>query len=106
GPLRRGDRPGGRRGPRRGAARGGPGRRRRVGVVTVGGALIVYAFVVGCAGPAWIRRSEWPLRAPRLGAAAVVAAAWSVPVALVLAGGTGVPRTRRGALDRAEQNTA
>jgi len=56
--------------------------------VTVGGALVVYAFVVGFAGPAWIRRSEWPLRAPRLGAAAVVAAAWSVPVALVLAGVT------------------
>ena len=56
--------------------------------MTVGGALVVYAFVVGCAGPAWIRRSDWPLRAPRLGAAAVVAAAWSVPVALVLAGVT------------------
>ena len=56
--------------------------------MTVGGALVVYAFVVGFAGPAWIRRSEWPLRAPRLGAAAVVAAAWSVPVALVLAGVT------------------
>jgi Zn-dependent protease with chaperone function len=56
--------------------------------VTVGGALVVYAFVVGFAGPAWIRRSDWPLRAPRLGAAAVVAAAWSVPVALVLAGVT------------------
>jgi len=56
--------------------------------VTVGGALVVYAFVVGLAGPAWIRRSDWPLRAPRLGAAAVVAAAWSVPVALVLAGVT------------------
>src|SRR6185312_4532049 len=89
GPLRRGDRPGGCRGPRCGAARGGgPGRQRRVGVVTVGGALVVYAFVVGFAGPAWIRRSDWPLRAPRLGAAAVVAAAWSVPVALVLAGVT------------------
>ena len=56
--------------------------------MTVGGALVVYAFVVGLAGPAWIRRSDWPLRAPRLGAAAVVAAAWSVPVALVLAGVT------------------
>jgi len=56
--------------------------------VTVGGALVVYAFVVGLAGPAWIRRSDWPLRAPRLGAAVVVAAAWSVPVALVLAGVT------------------
>jgi hypothetical protein len=56
--------------------------------VTVGGALVVYAFVVGFAGPAWIRRADWPLRAPRLGAAAVVAAAWSVPLALVLAGVT------------------
>ena len=56
--------------------------------MTVGGALVVYAFVVGFAGPAWIRRADWPLRAPRLGAAAVVAAAWSVPVALVLAGVT------------------
>jgi Zn-dependent protease with chaperone function len=56
--------------------------------VTVGGALIVYAAVVGFAGPAGFRRAAWPLRAPRLGAAAVVAAAWSVPVALVLAGVT------------------
>ena len=56
--------------------------------MTVGGALIVYAAVVGFAGPAGFRRAAWPLRAPRLGAAAVVAAAWSVPVALVLAGVT------------------
>jgi Zn-dependent protease with chaperone function len=56
--------------------------------VTVGGALIVYAAVVGFAGPVGFRRAAWPLRAPRLGAAAVVAAAWSVPVALVLAGVT------------------
>ena len=56
--------------------------------MTVGGALVVYAFVVGFAGSGWIRRADWPLRAPRLGAAAVVAAAWSVPVALVLAGVT------------------
>ena len=62
-------------------------RRRRVAVVTVGGALIVYA-VVGFAGPVGFRRAAWPLRAPRLGAAAMVAAAWSVPVALVLAGVT------------------
>ena len=54
--------------------------------MTVGGALIVYALVVGFAGPTGFRRAAWPLRAPRLGAAAVVAAAWSVPVALVLAG--------------------
>jgi Zn-dependent protease with chaperone function len=56
--------------------------------VTVGGALIVYAAVVGFAGPVGFRRATWPLRAPRLGAVAVVAAAWSVPVALVLAGVT------------------
>ncbi len=56
--------------------------------MTVGGALILYAAVVGFAGPAAFRRATWPLRAPRLGAAAVVAAAWSVPVALVLAGVT------------------
>jgi Zn-dependent protease with chaperone function len=56
--------------------------------VTVGGALILYAMVVGFAGPAVFRRAGWPLRAPRLGAAAVLAAAWSVPVALVLAGVT------------------
>ena len=56
--------------------------------MTVGGALIVYATVVGFAGPVGFRRAAWPLRAPRLGAAAVVAAAWSVPVALVLAGVT------------------
>ena len=46
-----------------------PEERRRVGVVTIGGALVVYAFVVGLGGPAWIRRAAWPLRAPRLGAA-------------------------------------
>jgi len=56
--------------------------------VTVGGALILYAAVVGFAGPVCFRRATWPLRAPRLGAAAVVAAAWSVPVALLLAGVT------------------
>jgi Zn-dependent protease with chaperone function len=56
--------------------------------VTVGAALILYAALVGFAGPAGFRRATWALRAPRLGAAAVVAAAWSVPVALVLAGVT------------------
>jgi Zn-dependent protease with chaperone function len=56
--------------------------------VTVGGTLILYAMVVGFAGPAGFRRAVWPLRAPRLGAAAVLAAAWSVPVALILAGVT------------------
>jgi Zn-dependent protease with chaperone function len=56
--------------------------------VTIGSALILYAIVIGLAGPAAFRRAVWPVRAPRLGAAAVLAAAWSVPVALVLAGVT------------------
>ena len=56
--------------------------------MTVGGALILYATAVGLAGAVGFRRALWPLRAPRLGAAAVLAAAWSVPVALVLAGMT------------------
>jgi Zn-dependent protease with chaperone function len=56
--------------------------------VTVGGALILYATAVGLAGATSFRRAAWPLRAPRLGAAAVLAAAWSVPVAFVLAGVT------------------
>jgi len=54
--------------------------------VTVGGVLIVYATAVGLAGAAGFRRAAWPLRAPRLGATVVLAAAWSVPVAIVLAG--------------------
>jgi bla regulator protein blaR1 len=56
--------------------------------VTVGGVLILYATAVGLAGAVGFRRAVWPLRAPRLGAAAVLAAAWSVPVAFVLAGVT------------------
>ena len=56
--------------------------------MTVGGALILYATAVGLAGAVGFRRAHWPLRAPRLGAAAVLAAAWSVPLALVLAGMT------------------
>jgi len=56
--------------------------------VTVGGALILYATAVGLAGAAGFRRAAWPLRAPRLGAAVVLAAAWSVPLAFVLAGVT------------------
>jgi Zn-dependent protease with chaperone function len=54
--------------------------------MTVGGVLIVYATAVGLAGASGFRRAAWPLRAPRLGAAMLLAAAWSVPVALVLAG--------------------
>jgi Zn-dependent protease with chaperone function len=56
--------------------------------VTVGAALVLYATAVGVLGPAVLRRAGWPLRAPRLGAAAVLAAAWSVLLALVLAGAT------------------
>ena len=54
--------------------------------MTVGAVLIGYALVVGVFGAAGVRRAAWPLRAPRLGAAAVLAAAWSVPLALALAG--------------------
>jgi Zn-dependent protease with chaperone function len=56
--------------------------------VTVGGVLILYATAVGLTGAAGFRRAAWPVRAPRLGAAAVLAAAWSVPLAFVLAGMT------------------
>jgi hypothetical protein len=55
--------------------------------VTVGGALILYATAVGLTGAVGFRRAHWPLRTAA-GAAAVLAAAWSVPVALVLAGMT------------------
>lgn len=54
--------------------------------MTVGEALILYALVVGILGPAALRGMQWPLRAPRLGAAAVLAVAWSVVLALLLAG--------------------
>jgi Zn-dependent protease with chaperone function len=56
--------------------------------VTVGGALVLYATTMGLGGAAGFRRAVWPLRAPRLAASAVLAAAWSVPMALVLAGMT------------------
>ena len=56
--------------------------------MSVGVVLIGYAVAVGFLGPAGFQRAVWPLRAPRLGAAAVLAAAWSVPLALVLAGVT------------------
>jgi Zn-dependent protease with chaperone function len=54
--------------------------------VTVGGALVCYAMVVGFAAPVYFRRAGWSVRAPRLGAATIVAAAWTVPLALLLAG--------------------
>ena len=56
--------------------------------MTVGAALVLYATVVGILGPVPLRRASWPLRAPKLGAAVVLAAAWSVLLALVLAGAT------------------
>jgi Zn-dependent protease with chaperone function len=56
--------------------------------VTVGVALVLYAALAGVVGPIAVRRAGWPLRAPRLGATAVLALAWSVPLALVLAGMT------------------
>jgi Zn-dependent protease with chaperone function len=56
--------------------------------MTVGAALVLYATVVGVLGPVALRRAGWPLRAPRLGAAVVLAAAWSVLLALILAGAT------------------
>ena len=56
--------------------------------MTAGGILILYALVVGFIGPAGFRRASWPVRAPRLGGTAVLAAAWSVPIALLLAGAT------------------
>jgi hypothetical protein len=54
--------------------------------MTVGAVLFVYAVLVGLLGRPLVQRAGWPLRAPRLGAAAVLALAWSVPVALFLAG--------------------
>ena len=45
-------------------------------------------MAVGIFGAVVARRAAWPLRAPRLGALAVLAAAWSVPLALALAGVT------------------
>jgi Zn-dependent protease with chaperone function len=57
--------------------------------VTVGAALLLYAVAVGVVLPVGLRRRpDWLVRAPRLGAAAMLAAAWSVLLALVLAGAT------------------
>src|SRR6478609_1457330 len=54
--------------------------------MTVGVVLIGYALAVGLLGSWVLRRATWLARAPRLGAAVVLAAAWSVPLALMLAG--------------------
>ena len=56
--------------------------------MTVGAALVLYATVIGILGPVALRRAGLPLRAPRLGAALVLTAAWSVLLALILAGAT------------------
>jgi Zn-dependent protease with chaperone function len=56
--------------------------------VTVGGGLILYAILVGFLGHTAFRHARWSVRAPRLGAAAVLAAAWSTLAALFLAGVT------------------
>jgi Zn-dependent protease with chaperone function len=56
--------------------------------VTVGAALLLYAVVVGFLAPGVLRRADWLVRSPRLGATALLAAAWSVPLALLLAGAT------------------
>jgi len=59
--------------------------------VTVGAVLLAYALALGWRGPC---RKDWLDRAPRLGAAVLLASAWSVLAALVLAGLTlAVPAT-------------
>jgi Zn-dependent protease with chaperone function len=54
--------------------------------MTVGGALLVYAAVLGLFGSRAARRDGWCAYAPRLGASLLLAASWSVLTALFLAG--------------------
>ena len=54
--------------------------------MTVGAALLLYAAVLGVAGPILLRHDGWLSRAPRLGATMLLAASWSVLTALFLAG--------------------
>jgi Zn-dependent protease with chaperone function len=54
--------------------------------MTVGAALLLYAVVLGIAGPILLRHDGWLSRAPRLGATMLLAASWSVLTALFLAG--------------------
>lgn len=54
--------------------------------MTVGAALLVYAAVLGALGPVLYRHDGWLARAPRLGATLLLAVAWSILVALFLAG--------------------
>lgn len=52
----------------------------------VAAALLVYALVLAAAGPAWLRRADWPQRAPRLAIAVWQALSVAVVTATVLAG--------------------
>jgi Zn-dependent protease with chaperone function len=62
--------------------------------MTVGVVLLLYALGLGFRGPVLWSRAGWLDRAPRLGVAVLLAAAWSVLAALVLAGLTlAVPAT-------------
>lgn len=54
--------------------------------MTVGAALLIYATVLGWLAPVVSRNDSWLARAPRLGATLLLAAAWSVLTALLLAG--------------------
>jgi len=54
--------------------------------VTVAAILLVYAASAGTVGPRLLGRARWALRAPLLGIAVYLAAAWSVLAALGLAG--------------------
>jgi len=54
--------------------------------MTVGVALLAYAAVLGALGPVAHNHDGWLVRAPRLGASLLLAAAWSVLAALFLAG--------------------
>jgi Zn-dependent protease with chaperone function len=54
--------------------------------VIVAAALLAYAACVGTLGSAMLRRARWTSRAPLLGIASYLAAAWSVVAALGLAG--------------------
>lgn len=62
--------------------------------MTVGAVLLIYALALGAGGGSLCRLSGWLERAPRLGVALLLSVAWSVPVALFLAGLTiAVPHT-------------
>jgi bla regulator protein blaR1 len=54
--------------------------------VIIGTALLAYAAAVGVLGPRLTRQAAWPDRAPMLAIAGYLAAAWSVIVAIALAG--------------------